>query len=269
MELVMLGTGAALVTKCYNTCFALKDDAGCVLVDAGGGNGIFGQMDAAGLDWKAMRHIIVTHKHTDHILGVLWMMRFICEAMSENAYEGEAFIYSHAEATGILERAARSLFSERIASFIGTRLHLVTVEDLETKNIAGRDYTFFDIHSTKARQFGFFTHLDDGGKFSCCGDEPCAKECRHLVEKSAWLLHEAYCLEGEAAIFHPREIHHSTVKDACITAEELGVRNLVLYHTVDKDIKDRKRLYLKEGGKYFTGRLFVPDDLERIELGPR
>lgn len=46
MRLMMLGTGHALATKCYNACFALQDDAmgkapgRTFLVDAGGGNGI-------------------------------------------------------------------------------------------------------------------------------------------------------------------------------------------------------------------------------------
>ena len=48
-----------------------------------------------------------------------------------------------------------------------------------------------------------------------------------------WLLHEAFCLESEADIFHPYEKHHSTVADASKLAEELHVKNLLLYHTED------------------------------------
>ncbi len=40
MELVFLGTGNAMVTRCYNTCFAFRQGEACFLVDAGGGNGI-------------------------------------------------------------------------------------------------------------------------------------------------------------------------------------------------------------------------------------
>jgi ribonuclease Z len=56
------------------------------------------------------------------------------------------------------------------------------------------------------------------------------------------------------------------VRDACQLAEDLGVRNLVLYHTEDKNLANRKRLYTAEGKQYFAGNLFVPDDLERIEI---
>ena len=42
MKLTMLGTGNAMVTNCYNTCFAFEEDGRCFLVDAGGGNTIIG-----------------------------------------------------------------------------------------------------------------------------------------------------------------------------------------------------------------------------------
>ena len=38
MKLTMLGTGNAVVTACYNTCFTLDEDGGYFLVDGGGGN---------------------------------------------------------------------------------------------------------------------------------------------------------------------------------------------------------------------------------------
>ena len=34
----MLGTGNALVTKCYNTCFVIENENDYLMVDAGGGN---------------------------------------------------------------------------------------------------------------------------------------------------------------------------------------------------------------------------------------
>ena len=38
-KLIVLGTGNAMATKCYNTCFAIEDGEEYFLVDAGGGNG--------------------------------------------------------------------------------------------------------------------------------------------------------------------------------------------------------------------------------------
>ena len=86
------------------------------------------------------------------------------------------------------------------------------------------------------------------------------------MQGSTWLLHEAFCLHSQAEIFHPYEKHHSTVMDACALAEKMKVENLVLYHTEDKNIARRKELYTREGTMYFHGNLYVPEDLETIEL---
>ena len=75
-------------------------------------------------------------------------------------------------------------------------------------------------------------------------------------------MHEAFCLYREADIFRPYEKHHSTVKEACELAESLGIPNLILYHTEETHLPDRKKLYTEEGKQYYRGNLFVPDDKE-------
>ncbi len=75
-QLIVLGTGNAMVTRCYNTCFAISDGAGeYLLVDAGGGNGILAQLEKAGVDLAHIHDMIVTHEHCDHLLGVVWILR--------------------------------------------------------------------------------------------------------------------------------------------------------------------------------------------------
>lgn len=58
----------------------------------------------------------------------------------------------------------------------------------------------------------------------------------------------------------------STALDAGRLAEALGVKHLVLYHTEDKTLAERKEAYTREASSVFTGRVYVPDDLERISL---
>ena len=52
MKLTMLGTGNALVTECYNTCFVLSDGNDHFMVDGGGGMTVLHQLKYAGLDWR-------------------------------------------------------------------------------------------------------------------------------------------------------------------------------------------------------------------------
>ena len=95
MNITMLGTGNAMVTECYNTCFVLEDGDKHLLVDGGGGNTLLRQLKQAGFDWKDMREIFVTHKHVDHLMGIIWMIRMICQNMKQGQYEGDAWIYGH------------------------------------------------------------------------------------------------------------------------------------------------------------------------------
>ena len=106
MKLTILGTGNATVTECYNTCFVISDNDRHFMVDGGGGNTILHQLKAAGLNWMDMRDIFVTHKHIDHLLGIIWMMRMILQNMNRGKYEGEATIYGHEEVIRILAAQA-------------------------------------------------------------------------------------------------------------------------------------------------------------------
>lgn len=266
MKLTMLGTGNAMVTECYNTCFILSQENQYFLVDGGGGNGLLKQLKKAGINWKDIRQIFLTHRHIDHLPGIIWMVRLITQAMSRGNYEGEACIYAHRELTEIIRNISEMLLQKKQTDFIGKRLHLIPVEDGEEKEILGHKTVFFDIQSTKTKQFGFTMYLDQEEKLTCCGDEP-FKECEEsYARNSKWLLHEAFCLYSQADQFKPYEKHHSTVKDACELARRLGVSNLILYHTEDKNIEKRKELYTAEGVRYFSGNLYVPEDLESFEL---
>lgn len=267
MKITMLGTGNATATECYNTCFLLTSkDGRHLLVDGGGGNAILSRLKLAGTDWRDIRDIFVTHKHIDHLLGVIWMVRMICQNMSRGAYSGEARIYAHDEAAALIDDMAHKLLGAKESAFVDNRLRLVTVSDGGELDIIGEKFTFFDIRSTKAKQYGFIMDLGGGDKLTCCGDEPYNECGRGYAEGSKWLLHEAFCLHSQADKFKPYEKHHSTVKDACELAERLGVENLLLYHTEDHNIKNRKELYTAEGRRYFHGNIFVPNDLETIEL---
>ena len=55
MKLTMLGTGNALVTKCYNTCFVFSENNQYFLVDGGGGNTILQQLEKARINWMDIK----------------------------------------------------------------------------------------------------------------------------------------------------------------------------------------------------------------------
>lgn len=267
MKLVILGTGNAMALDCYNTCFALVHPSGdYLLVDAGGGNGILQQLRKAALPVEQMHHLYLTHAHTDHLLGAVWMVRAVAEAVKKGRYTGTLTIWGHRPLLEILEPLCRALLPGKLTACFGEIIRFVPIVPGDVLSCLDMELEVFDILSTKALQYGFRCILPDGGVLTCLGDEPCHPDCRSYAAGCRWLLTEAFCLYDQRKTFKPYEKHHSTALDAGRMARELGVENLVLYHTEDKTLATRKTAYTAEAAREFSGRIYVPEDLETLEL---
>lgn len=264
-QLIVLGTGNAMVTKCYNTCFALRQDEAHCLVDAGGGNGILTQLQKANIPYSAIRHLIVTHAHCDHLLGVVWIIRKIATLMTGGKYKGDFHIWCHQSIIDAIHVMSEITLQQKFVKLLGDRICLHPIEDGSKASILDQNFTFFDIHSTKLLQHGFTVEKDDW-KLACLGDEPYNPICQDYISGSDWLLCEAFCLYSQREQFKPYEKHHSTVKDAAILAQQLQIPNLILWHTEDTNYECRKSLYTAEGQAFYSGNLFVPYDLEVLDL---
>ncbi|MCH4167585.1 MAG: MBL fold metallo-hydrolase [Megasphaera sp.] len=266
-ELIMLGTGNAMVTRCYNTCFLIRLASGAYfLTDAGGGNGILGRLQEAKVSYTDLHYMFVTHGHTDHVIGVLWVIRKIAALMAGGKYTGDFHIYCHDVVRHIIVTMARLMLKKKDQSYLDHGIYLHEIQDGETVDFLGLELTAFDIHSTKAKQFGYCLQFPDGRRCTCLGDEPYNEQNEPYARQADWLLSEAFCLYEDRELFHPYEKHHSTVKEAAETAQQLGVKNLLLYHTEETHLADRKQRYTAEARQYYTGHIYVPDDGEHILL---
>lgn len=263
LHLTMLGTGHATVTKCYNTCFVLQENDEYFMVDAGGGNQILTILEQQNIPLTKIHDLFITHAHSDHILGVVWIVRMIGQMMNKKEYSGDLKIYAHEQVIEGLQAMCNIVLMKKITDLFEDRIKFIRLQDGDSYTILNREVTFFDIQSTKLLQYGFKIQEES---LLFCGDEPLKKELYQNGLGVKYLLHEAFCRASECEKFKPYEKHHSTVKDACCMAEELKVENLVLMHTEDSHIQDRKKLYTDEGKKFFSGNLFVPDDGECIEI---
>ncbi len=264
-ELIMLGTGYALATQYYNTCFLLKDDTTTLMVDAGGGNQIFNQLERAGVSPTSIHQLFLTHAHTDHVLGAVWLVRMIMQKIKSGNYDDNLHVYGNSKVIGVLDWICRNTLPAKLHALIGNRVILHTLNDGDAFQIGDWHLHAFDIHSTKEPQFGFKVEFADGKNLVCLGDEPYNEKNREWVNHTDWLLCEAFCLNADADRFHPYEKHHSTALDGAKLATSLSVQNLVMYHTEDKT-KNRKENYTHEAQSAFSGNVFVPDDLETIVL---
>ena len=268
-QITMLGTGNATVSQIYNTCFVLQTSSTLMLVDAGGGNGILSQLKKVNVLISDIHHLFVTHAHTDHVLGVIWVIRMVAQC---KGYEGLLHVYGNDKVMKVIKTIIDMILAKKQLAKVAERVVFHQLEDGDCFEVGDMKLECFDIQSTKEKQFGFRAELpssDESGKplvLACLGDEPYNEQNRRYIVGADWMMCEAFCLYADRDTFKPYEKCHSTALDAGKLAEELGVKNLILYHTEEKTLANRKENYTREAAKNFKGRIFVPDDLEVIEL---
>ena len=268
-QITMLGTGNATVSQIYNTCFVLQTHGSLMLVDAGRGNGILAQLKKVNVQISDIHHLFVTHAHTDHVLGVIWVIRMVAQC---KGYEGLLHVYGNDKVMKVIKTIIDMILAKKQLAKVAERVVFHQLEDGDCFEVGDMKLECFDIQSTKEKQFGFRAELpssDESGKplvLACLGDEPYNEQNRRYIVGADWMMCEAFCLYADRDTFKPYEKCHSTALDAGKLAEELGVKNLILYHTEEKTLANRKENYTREAAKNFKGRIFVPDDLEVIEL---
>lgn len=268
-QITMLGTGNATVSQIYNTCFVLQTPSTLMLVDAGGGNGILAQLKKVNVQISDIHHLFVTHAHTDHVLGVIWVIRMVAQC---KGYEGLLHVYGNDKVMKVIKTIIDMILAKKQLTKVAERVVFHQLEDGDCFEVGDMKLECFDIQSTKEKQFGFRAELpssDESDKplvLACLGDEPYNEQNRRYIVGADWMMCEAFCLYADRDTFKPYEKCHSTALDAGKLAEELGVKNLILYHTEEKTLANRKENYTREAAENFKGRIFVPDDLEVIEL---
>ena len=268
-QITMLGTGNATVSQIYNTCFVLQTPSTLMLVDAGGGNGIQAQLKKVIVQISDIHHLFVTHAHTDHVLGVIWVIRMVAQC---KGYKGLLHVYGNDKVMKVIKTIIDMILAKKQLAKVAERVVFHQLEDGDCFEVGDMKLECFDIQSTKEKQFGFRAELpssDESGKplvLACLGDEPYNELNRRYIVGTDWMMCEAFCLYADRDTFKPYEKCHSTALDAGKLAEELGVKNLILYHTEEKTLANRKENYTREAAENFKGRIFVPDDLEVIEL---
>lgn len=208
MKLLMLGTGSAAVTNCYNTCFALiADDGRPMLVDAGGGNGILKQLERAALPLVDIHDMFITHTHTDHILGAVWIVRMVAQSIYGGKYSGTFTVRGHDEAIAALRTICFATLPVKVTCHIDKEIRLVPVADGEHFEAIGCDFTAFDICSTKAKQYGFAMQMPGGND-----DERvvCLAMSHSMNDADAMPRAQSGCLARRSAFIHSASVSNPT-----------------------------------------------------------
>lgn len=265
-KLTFLGTGHALAYHCYTTCLTLSDEHHTFMTDAGGGNGVLLQMERAGLTSDDITDLFVSHRHTDHLIGAIWLVRVVGHTFDRNGRTTPLTIYGEASVLCTLRECCTLLVSAGVSAHFDKEIIFRPVQDGETCAIGPWQVTFFDTGAEKTVQYGWRAQLTDGKNLVFLGDEPLTPQGMRYAKGADYLVHEAMCLSTDEDIYHPHRIHHSTVRDAAENATEAGAHHLILFHGEDVGLDTRKARYETEAHQYFGGPVDVPNDLDIIPL---
>lgn len=264
-RIVFLGTGNGMTLDLYNTCFSIQNNNENFLIDTGGSVEIIRRLENLNIELKDIKHIFVSHNHTDHILGLIWIFKKIGVDAIAGRIQEKINIYCNDVVYESISEISKLILPKKIFEGVFNIIEFHVLEDGENIQINGIEYEFFDINARGTKQFGFECFINDK-KVIFLGDETVNSNLYKRVENADFVMHEAFCLDSEENIFHAYEKNHSTVKTASEIMNKLNVKNLILYHTEETHGKDRKRLYLEEAEKHFKGNTYVPNDLDIIEL---
>ncbi len=263
----MLGTGSAFPTESYNACAVLCDKGLRLLIDSGGGNGILRQLGACGIDPASLHHFFVTHSHTDHILGAVWVIRAIINARLADFYEGSLKLYGNPDVLATIDTICRLTLLDahyRVFRELTEPIDVTATPDLEMEGVSFR---FFDVGSRNVCQTGFRSTLSDGREVVFLGDESLTDTNIEDCRGADTVVCGAFCRHADADHFRPYEKHHHTVRDVARVARRADIRRLVLIHSEDTDLSHRQAVYAAEAAEYgFTGPTITPADGDTIEL---
>lgn len=266
-KIIVLGTGSGITINCYSLSALLENNEGnYLLIDTGSGNQILNHLRMKNIDINKIHDIFISHKHIDHLWGIIPLLRYIMQQYSKYNYSGFLNIYCAEEIKQIIDMFIRETFHKAHKDLYKEIVKYYFCEDGKKYNIISYEVEAIDTESIECTQYGFKTILNSGKTLAFLGDVPCSKNVYSRIKNFDWILHEAMCLEEYKERIKPHEKNHSTVKDVAIVMNNLNIKNLLLWHCVDNNIETRKGLFTKEAKEYFSGNVYVPNDLDEIEL---
>ena len=262
----VLGTCAGISDVGFTLSGVLQHNNKFLLVDTGEGMQILKQLRLSGIKISDIHDVFISHKHIDHLLGVIPFIRKVLTSIRIDEYEETLNIYCDKEIKEIIDQLIKATFHDSYQELYQEKIRFHILEDGQEYDVIGYKMKILDTYSIASIQFGFEIILENNKKFFYLGDVPCATQNYERVRNADWVLHEVFSTSEKNKYTALVSKMHSTVADVCQKMNQLNVKNLILWHTLDNDIETRKERFLAEGKLFFDGNLYVPDDLDVIDL---
>jgi ribonuclease Z len=255
-KLVFLGTGTGGPTRSACTSILLETDNSNLLLDTAGGYQVRTNLFESGRHPKNIRNIFISHAHSDHVLGIVPLLRafkhikhqvnIICD---EN---------THRRVMLLIEATLDQHWDQ-----IKRNVKFHTIEDGDELEIDGMKMEFIrtDFESVL---YGVKIMFKDGFTMFYPGDREIKRSFFDRIQGLDLLIHEAFCLDRDGKKYDVANKHHSTVKQVAKLASQVNAKYLALVHMEDTTLETRKEEYKKEAESEFSREIFVPVDLDEL-----
>ena len=223
IELLVLGSAAVLPERHRDTASFLID--GELLVDCGW-RAVLGMVDL-GLSPLSVRHVLFTHFHHDHYLGLPQLL-FYKGHGARGVPSDLQVIGPKEQVSDVVERACRFLQAETFPDVV-PKIDFLPLEPNQTVFVGSWKLTTCkSIHPVPGLSYRI--ESEDGCSIVLSGDTAYNPELVNLARGADILVHEA---SYGAKTPESNASGHAGGLDAAQVAKAAGVRRLLLVHTSD------------------------------------
>lgn len=280
-SLVLLGTAGGPTPKKLRAAPAQAIAVGDRVYVVDAGNGVGRQMRLAALPFTGLRHVFLTHHHSDHAADLVTLPLLAWAAGLESK------VSLHGPPP--LERAVKAGLKSN-AFDIDTRIvdegrpdlrDLVEVREFRKDGVVLKDdrltVTAARVDHPPIREAYAYRFDGEGWSVVISGDTaPCANLVR-LANGADVLVHEVLILDDDGIVAalgkptgDPLVEHvlnsHTRYRDVGSIAAQAGVKALVLSHYVPGDASFDREKVLAEIRKSYAGEVIFGEDLMVLEL---
>jgi ribonuclease Z len=254
-KIIFLGTGNANNLERQLTSILFVTDKRNFLVDCGDGMGTVRQVEKAGIDPLSVNDFFITHRHTDHLIGLPHFL-FVRLVRDEKA---KVRVFGPKEALKIAEKICFETQGYLLAN--KSRIAFIPVKNHESvRLVPGLTVEAGLVASPPGKNLKTFAYkvVIDGKSIVYSSDMRPSAGFDKFVSGSEILIHECFGLDEHKT--NIKRFGHSSAREAGECARKAGVKHLILTHLPEERV-ERKINLLNEARKYFGGKISIAEDL--------
>ena len=243
--MIFLGTSAAVPTvERDNSAFLLTKPL--LMIDCPGSP--VQKLKRAGVDFRGLGHLFLTHRHVDHLYGLVSLVHCLGE--------GKLFLWGSPQTLEVAHLAlkAHGLWGGKVE----LRLCKLPSDGEGRWEVEGLELRSFPVPHVVG-SLGLCLRLP-AGKLVISGDCAPGEEVARWARGARWLIHDCAGTGPQAQRLADL---HTPAEELGRIAARAGVKTLIPIHIPEEASEEKVR---KELRHHFRGEILIPRDLQRLRL---